>query len=97
VIARRQEICAAEGFGLTRLYNLVDDGAYADLTALHRKLDEAVVACYGWPRRVAQDAGELVRRLLRLNQQIAAGERPYDPFRAPGARTVVQQPELSPG
>jgi hypothetical protein len=80
VIARRQEICAAEDFGLTRLYNLVDEGAYADLKALHRNLDEAVAACYGWPKSIAQDGDEIVRRLLKLNQEIASGKRPYDPL-----------------
>jgi len=80
VIARRQQICAAGEFGLTRLYNLVDEGAYTDLERLHRELDEAVVAAYGWPRSVAQDADELVQRLLARNREIAAGERLYDPF-----------------
>lgn len=80
VIARRQEICTAENFGLTRLYNLVDEGAYADLKALHRQLDEAVAAAYGWPKAIAEDAEEIGRRLLRLNAEIAAGDRPYDPF-----------------
>jgi hypothetical protein len=47
VIAGRQEICAAGRSGLTRLHNLVDEGAYTDLRALHRELDEAVAACYG--------------------------------------------------
>lgn len=80
VIARRQEICLENQFGLTKLYNLVDDGAYADLKALHLDLDEAVVAAYGWPRSIAQDADALVQRLLQLNREISAGDRPYDPF-----------------
>jgi hypothetical protein len=84
LIARRQEICVAEGLGLTRLYNLVDEGAYADLKALHRELDEAVAACYGWPRSVAQDDDEIVRRLLKLNQEIVSGDRPYAPFDSTG-------------
>jgi hypothetical protein len=66
--------------GLTRLYNEVDDGAYADLAKLHRELDEAVAAAYGWPRAVAHDADETNRRLLELNREIAAGTRPYAPF-----------------
>ncbi|HEX6077069.1 MAG TPA: type IIL restriction-modification enzyme MmeI [Micromonosporaceae bacterium] len=88
VIARRQEICAAEGFGLTKLYNLVDDGAYQDLKKLHRELDEAVATAYGWPREVAQDGDEVVRRLLVLNQEIASGVRAYAPF---GSVTAAQQ------
>lgn len=80
IIARRQEICAANGFGLTTLYNQVDEGAYSDLGAMHRELDDAVAAAYGWPRTVAHDADEIVQRLLILNQEIAAGAREYKPF-----------------
>ena len=79
-MARRTEICHDREIGLTTLYNQVDDGAYQDLSALNRVLDEAVTACYVWPRKVAQDGGELVRRLLELNAEIVAGDRPYDPF-----------------
>ncbi|MGI8881467.1 MAG: hypothetical protein ACR2KJ_13385 [Jatrophihabitans sp.] len=80
LLARRSEICLAEQIGLTKLYNAMDDGAYADLKALHKTLDEAVVACYGWPKSVAQDDAELVTRLTELNRQISTGEREYHPF-----------------
>ncbi len=80
LIARRSEICGAESIGLTKLYNQMDDGAWQDLKALHVELDEAVAAAYGWPRSVAHDPDESNRRLLKLNREIAAGERPYDPF-----------------
>lgn len=82
LLARRAEICQAEQIGLTRLYNAVDDGAWVDLKALHRDLDEAVVECYGWPRSIARDDREIVRRLTELNRQIAEGERTYAPFEA---------------
>ena len=80
LFTRRSEICLAEQIGLTKLYNLVDDGAYTDLKALHRELDVAVAAGYGWPASVAQDDAELVRRLTALNREIAEGHRPYAPF-----------------
>jgi len=80
LLARRAEICLGRQIGLTRLYNELGDGAYQDLAALHRELDEAVVACYGWPSRVAHDGDELVRRLLALNAEIARGARDYGPF-----------------
>jgi hypothetical protein len=80
VIERRQAICAADGLGLTDLYNSVEEGAYQDLKALHRKLDEAVAEAYGWSKAVAHDDDEMVRRLLELNREITAGERGYDPF-----------------
>jgi hypothetical protein len=78
--ARRSEICVERNIGLTKLYNQVDDGAWADLRDLHRELDEAVAAAYGWPRDVAHDPDETNRRLLELNRAIAAGELPYSPF-----------------
>ena len=78
--ARRSELCLEHNLGLTKLYNLMDDGAFIDLAALHKSLDVAVAAAYGWPAGVAQDAAELVRRLTELNRQISEGERPYNPF-----------------
>lgn len=80
IIERRQEICAKSGRGLTNLYNMVEEGAYQDLKALHRKLDEAVAEAYGWPKAMAHDDDELVQRLLKLNREISAGKRTYDPF-----------------
>ena len=80
LLARRSEICGQEQIGLTTLYNAVDEGAWADLKALHRELDVAVAACYGWPASVAQDDDELVRRLTELNREISEGSRSYDPF-----------------
>lgn len=80
LLARRGEICVVEQIGLTTLYNAVQEGAWADLKALHLELDRAVAACYGWPARVAQDDDEIVRRLTDLNRQIVSGEREYAPF-----------------
>ncbi len=89
----RSQHCAEGGFGLTRLYNVMDEGGYRDLAACHLRLDRAVAACYGWPIKLAQDRGELVARLARLNAEIVAG-RPYAPFpkrEAPGRATHVEQ------
>lgn len=80
LIARRQEICEEYSFGLTTLNNMIDEGAYTDLKALHGGLDEAVAAAYGWPKAVAQNGDEVVQHLLILNREIAAGTREYDPF-----------------
>lgn len=80
LIARRSEICLDRQIGLTKLYNEVDEGAYADLRELHRQLDEAVAAAYGWPASAAHDPQESNRRLLELNRAIAAGEVEYHPF-----------------
>lgn len=80
LLERRGALCLEHDMGLTKIYNAMDDGAFVDLLALHRELDEAVARCYGWPASVAQDDEELVSRLRDLNQQIIEGGRPYDPF-----------------
>jgi hypothetical protein len=80
VVARRSEVCVERQIGLTQLYNEVDEGAYRELAKLHRTLDEAVAAAYGWPKRIAQDATETNRRLLELNAAIASGMIEYAPF-----------------
>ncbi len=81
LLARRTEICTTEQIGLTKLDNTVDEGAWADLRALHRELDEAVAECYGWPRSVAQDDRELVRLLTERHREVSGGRRGYAPFR----------------
>lgn len=80
MIGRRQAICAERQIGLTTLYNQVDEGAWADLRDLHRRIDEAVADAYGWPRSVAHDSAESNQRLLALNREIAGGARSYVPF-----------------
>jgi hypothetical protein len=66
---------------LTNLYNALDvwrgvskgkvKDAAADfaprLDVLHRNLDEAVCAAYGWPVEVLADEDAILRRLLALN------------------------------
>jgi len=78
--ARRTALCAEHQIGLTKLYNLMDEGGFADLKRLHLALDRAVVAAYGWPESAAQDGAEVVRLLTERNQEIVEGRRPYAPF-----------------
>jgi hypothetical protein len=87
VVSRRTAICQERLIGLTRLYNAVDEGAYADLGTLHRALDEAVARAYDWPAAAAVDPPEMNARLLRLNAEIAAGSRGYQPFPPDAAGT----------
>jgi hypothetical protein len=53
---------------MTKLYNRRPTW----LQHLHRDLDEAVLAAYGWPADISDD--ELLERLLELNLQRAADE-----------------------
>ncbi len=78
--AHRSEICRERQIGLTTLYNQVDDGAFAELSDLHRALDESVALAYGWPRAIAHDSTESNARLLALNEEVASGELRYAPF-----------------
>jgi hypothetical protein len=75
----RTRVSADGGIGLTQLYNTLDAGGYRELADLHTRLDEAVVACYGWPQQVAQDPAQLVARLAQRNADIVAGAE-YVPF-----------------
>jgi hypothetical protein len=80
LLARRTEICIAENIGLTKLYNLVDEGAWTEISTLHQKLDHAVADCYGWPISMSQNEAALVERLAKLNLEIGNGTRSYEPF-----------------
>jgi type II restriction/modification system DNA methylase subunit YeeA len=57
---------------LTNLYNMrgTPEGTWLD--NLHRALDEAVAAAYGWPADLSDD--EILSRLLDLNRARAGGE-----------------------
>ena len=92
IVELRHEICGAEQIGLTTLYNRVDDGAYRDLAEAHTALDEAVVAAYGWPAKIASDRPDLVSRLEALNAEITSGARTYAPF--PSAPGEPENPTL---
>lgn len=54
---------------LTNLYN----SRPTWLDVLHRRLDEAVLAAYGWPTDLGDE--EFLRRLLALNQERAAQQK----------------------
>jgi hypothetical protein len=79
LIDRRQAICVENEIGLTDLYNRVDEGAWSELSDLHRQLDEAVARAYGWDRAVAHDQLEIKARLAELHARIVDGA-PYEPF-----------------
>jgi type II restriction/modification system DNA methylase subunit YeeA len=59
---------------LTKLYNDRAAGKITWLDNLHRTLDEAVFAAYGWPSNLTTQ--EILARLLALNHQRAAAQPP---------------------
>jgi hypothetical protein len=79
VMRRRSEICRQEEIGLTILYNQREEGAWDDLTALHRSLDDAVLAAYGWNDLDPGDSVAMNQRLFELNAGITAGDVAYTP------------------
>ena len=52
------------------LYNQRGKPEGAWLNTLHRTLDEAVAAAYGWPATISDD--DILMRLLTLNRERAA-------------------------
>jgi hypothetical protein len=66
----RDETCAKElkKRTLTNLYN--QRPAWLDIA--HRRLDEAVLAAYGWSPDISDD--DLLAKLLELNLQRAAAQ-----------------------
>ncbi len=68
---------------LTNLYN----ARPAWLDNIHRELDEAVAAAYGWPTDLADD--EILKRLLDLNLARAAANPSPRPSPAGRGRTAI--------
>jgi hypothetical protein len=79
LIERRQAICVEGSIGLTTLYNQVEEGAWAEIADLHRRLDQAVARAYGWKPATAHAPLEIKARLAELQASIVAGAS-YDPF-----------------
>lgn len=66
--ARRSAICAEHDIGLTTLYNQGDEGAWMELGAPYRRLDEAVSVAYGWSAGAAGNADLTNARLLEFER-----------------------------
>lgn len=86
IVEERSRACAKlvgmgkKQAGLTAVYNAMDVGAFADLRAAHRRLDEAVCRSYGWHTSLLDDQTEIVDGLYELNAKLAANPTDYDPF-----------------
>lgn len=76
----RSKICLEQKFGLTKLYNEVDEGGWQDLAKAHEELDEEVARAYGWPIGVAHDPLEIKKRLAERHAGITEGKIDYQPF-----------------
>ena len=80
IVELRERHCSEQNIGLTKLYNLMDEGGVTDLKAAHAELDRAVAAAYGWDESIVSDDATILDALYELNAQIAAGSIEYSPF-----------------
>lgn len=85
LFAKRRTTCEREEIGLTELYNLIDEGGYAEVAAADSTLALEVAGAYGWPAEYARDARAANAALLDLHGQILSGERPNSAPRAAAA------------
>ena len=79
IVEQRKLACEQLSKGLTKVYNLMDDGGFVELKAAHRELDLAVAAAYGWDSIMLDDSARLLDALFDLNAQCAVDPN-YAPF-----------------
>jgi hypothetical protein len=93
IVERRKLACEQLGKGLTKVYNLMDDGGFVELKAAHRELDLAVINAYGWDEPLLDDPKELLSKLFDLNAQCAKDSN-YKPFpKTPSSPTLLDSSE----
>jgi hypothetical protein len=84
----RRAACQESGKGLTKVYNLMDDGGFRELRNAHNELDLAVSDAYGWDTKILNDSARLLDELFDLNAKCAT-----DPNYAPFPKTNIDSEE----
>jgi hypothetical protein len=79
IVELRRLACDSIDAGLTKVYNLMDDGGFVELKAAHRELDLAVMDAYGWDAVLLDKPAELLDALFDLNEKCAKDSN-YKPF-----------------
>lgn len=79
IVALRRNACDSINAGLTKVYNLMDEGGFVELKATHRELDLAVADAYGWDAALLDDSARLLDALFDLNTKYASDPN-YKPF-----------------
>jgi hypothetical protein len=74
----RTSACKAHGLGLTKIHNMLKAGELPELVNAYEALNDAVTACYGFPKGAWKDEKETLRLLLELNHKIV-GQMPLPP------------------
>jgi len=79
IVALRRLACEESGKGLTKVYNMMDDGGFRELKAAHEELDVAVMDAYGLDADLLNQPERLLDALFDLNEK-AATDPNYRPF-----------------
>jgi hypothetical protein len=79
IVQLRKVACEKVSKGLTKVYNLMDDGGFVELKAAHRELDLAVIDAYEWDAALLDKPVELLDALFDLNEKCAKDSN-YKPF-----------------
>lgn len=73
--AYRLKACKEKDIGLTTLYNQLREGGHETLSKLHRKLDEAVANCYGFPKSKLSSAKDIIAFLTDRNLKLSVSQK----------------------
>jgi hypothetical protein len=79
IVQLRRTACDSLGAGLTKVYNLMDEGGFVELKSAHRELDLAVCDAYGWESSILDDSARLLDVLFDLNEECSQ-DPTYSPF-----------------
>jgi hypothetical protein len=79
LVQQRQVACATSNSGLTKVYNLMEEGGFRELQAAVRELDQVVMDAYSLDYSLLQKPDELMKVLYQLNAE-RAGDPNYRPF-----------------
>ena len=63
----RKHACISGKFGLTDLYNEMNEGGHQTLKKLHDKLDEAAATCYNFPKSMNRSYENVIKFLIERN------------------------------
>jgi hypothetical protein len=79
LVSDRRQACESLDTGLTKVYNMMDEGGFRELKAAHDELDLAVMDAYGLDADLLNQPERLLDTLFDLNEK-AATDPNYKPF-----------------
>jgi hypothetical protein len=67
----RTDACERHGLGLTKIHTMLEAGELRELRRAYDALNDAVTACYGFPKDTWRDEREVLRLLLQRNRELS--------------------------